>query len=363
MLLLCVLMCGVAWAEGSAPTVTIGAYLPMSGGEAGFGTSVANGAQMAADEINQRGVVHVELRIADDGGDDERTSEVVHDLIERDRVSVLLGDVTSSRSRIGAEIAQAARVPMLTPSASSPALTRGRDGVFRMCWIDPVQAEAMAKFAHDRLKARTAALLVAEDSDYAASLGDTFTAAFKRMGGRIVARQTYATDAPSFAEPLKVLAASKPDVLYVAGYYPDGVRIAASALRQKLRCPLLGGDGWDATPLRESVGDLYYTTQVDLGVRGTAMAGFVRRYYARWHTEPDALSVLGYDSVCLIADAALRAGSADRARLRDALAATRGFPALSGTTTMTAGGDPRKPIVILHCGAGRCETAGAVEVP
>src|SRR5688500_2894415 len=141
-----------AAAGGGEPAgpVRIGFYADLSGQTSGFGQSTLRGVQLAVEEINAAGGIlgaPVELLVEDDQGRPEQAATVVTKLIEQDEVVALVGENASTNTLAAAPIAQRARVPMISPSATNPRVTEVGDHIFRVCFIDPFQGEVMARFA------------------------------------------------------------------------------------------------------------------------------------------------------------------------------------------------------------------------
>src|SRR4051812_9081235 len=114
--------------------VRVGAFMSLSGDTAQYGISALDGIRMAGEGGNAAGGVkghRVDLVVRDTRSDAVETSVVVDKLTREERVDALLGEVVSSRSLAAARVAQRERVPMLTPSATSPELTNVGDYVFR----------------------------------------------------------------------------------------------------------------------------------------------------------------------------------------------------------------------------------------
>ena len=144
------------WTVATGPIV-VGYYGDLSGRTSNFGQSTKNGVEMAADEINKAGGING--RKSDSfrrrSGRPEKAATVVTKLINQDQVHALLGEVASANSLAAAPNAQEAKVPMISPSSTNPAVTQVGDYIFRVCFIDPFQGEVMAKFAANTLKAKT----------------------------------------------------------------------------------------------------------------------------------------------------------------------------------------------------------------
>src|SRR3990172_6895714 len=115
----------------------------------------------------------------------------VKKLINQDKVIAVLGEVASSRSLAAAPICQEAKIPMITPSSTNPKVTQVGDFIFRVCFIDPFQGEVMAKFAYNTLKIKRAAILRDIKNDYSVGLADYFKDIFTKLGGQIVADESY----------------------------------------------------------------------------------------------------------------------------------------------------------------------------
>src|SRR5947208_14498458 len=214
---------------------------------------------MAADEINKAGGINgrqLTILSEDDEGRPEKAATVATKLIDQDKVVALVGEVASGNSLAAAPKAQAAKVPMISPSSTNPAVTQVGDYIFRVCFIDPFQGEVMAKFAANTLKAKRAAILFDSNSDYSKGLIQFFKASFvDKLGGQIVAEQAYAQRDRDFTGQLTQIRSANPDVIYVPGYYQEVGVIAKQTRQLGIKAPLLGGDGWDSPQLWDLGGD------------------------------------------------------------------------------------------------------------
>src|SRR5947209_6289317 len=234
--------------------VRIGAFMSLTGDTAQYGISAYNGIRMAVEEANGTGGVaghRVELIAQDTRSDPRETESVVRRLAEESHVHALVGEIVSSRSLAAARIAQGERVPMLTPSSTSPEVTTQGDFIFRSCYTDPFQGAALARFAFDNLNARRAAVLFDGGQRYSIELARFIRDEFARRGGEVVAAQEYNEGARDFSAQLAEAAAARPDVLFVPGYYLEVGLIAQQARRAGIDVPLVGGDGWDSPRLYE----------------------------------------------------------------------------------------------------------------
>lgn len=342
-------------ARGAERTpIHIGAILTLSGPNASFGESTLQGAQLAQEQINAAGGVlgrPLELEVVDDEGKMELASSQAVGLTQDESVVALLGEVASSLSLAIAPHAQQAGVPMVVPGSTNPKVTEVGDRIFRVCFIDPYQGEAMAHYAWETLGYRRVAIMVDASSGYSQALSEVFQRTFEVLGGEIVAVETYAPGDTDFREQLATLQPLAPDALYVPGYYVEGGLIAVQARRLGIQARLLGGDGWDSTLLQNIGGEAIVggllTNHFSFEDPNPAVRAFLA-YEARFARPMDGLSALGYDAIGVLAAAIRAAGSTERDAIRDALAATRDFPGVTGNITMNEKRDPIKPAVILR---------------
>ena len=341
--------------QGGADKVRIGVFMSTTGTTANFGISSVNGIKMAADEVNAAGGINgkqVELLVQDDRSDASEAATIVTKFVTQDQVHAILGEVASSRSIAAAPIAQNAKIPMLTPSSTNPEVTKKGDFIFRSCFIDPVQGAAIAQFAAKSLNAKSAAIMVDRKNDYSTGLEKVISEVFTRMGGKIVATQSYQEGDQDFNAQLTSLKGANPEVIFVPGYYNDVGLIAKQARDKGITVPFVGGDGWDSVQLYAIGGSAlngsYFTNHYSPYDTDPKVQKFVNDYKSRYNTIPDALAATAYDAANIMFDAVKRSKSLSGPDIRDALAATNAFPGVTGTVTFNQQRDAVKPIVMIE---------------
>lgn len=339
--------------------ILIGEYGSLTGSTATFGISTKNGIEMAVDEVNAAGGLlgrPVRIILEDDQGRPEEAQTVVTKLITSDRVVAILGEVASSRTLAAAPVAQANRIPMVTPSSTNPAVTEVGDYIFRVCFIDPFQGLVMAKFATSSLGMRNVAVLRDIKNDYSVGLADVFIQNFRAMGGTITSDESYSEGDTDFSAQLTSIRATNPEAIFVPGYYTDVGLIARQARSLGMTVPLLGGDGWDSPALigigGEALEGSYFSNHYSVEDPSPAIQKFVSDYRARYGETPDALAGLAYDAAKVLFDAIRRADSTEGPAIRDALAQTRDFAGVTGTTTLDEHRNAVKPAVVLQIKEG-----------
>lgn len=341
--------------------VLIGHFAAMTGATASFGTSCDEGARLALDEINAAGGVlggrPIKLITEDDQSRPDEAPTAIQKLIDQYKVVAVLGEVASSNSLAAAPFAQRARIPMLSPASTNPKVTQVGNYIFRACFIDPFQGGAMATYATDTLKMKRIAILYDVKSDYSTGLREFFINTAKAHGAEIVADESFGAGDVDFKAQLTNIRKANPDGIYCPGYYNEVGLICRQARELGLTIPLMGGDGWDSEKTfeigRDAVNGCYFTNHYSPEEDRPEVKKFVDGFKAKYGRVPDAMAILGYDAMKMMADAINRAGNTDPRAIRAALAATKNFPGASGSITMDKNRNAQKPIVILKTEDGK----------
>jgi len=351
---LLVFLVGTAALHAADP-IKLGEYASLTGKEAGFGQTSHQGVVLALEEINVAGGVlgrKLELVYEDNQTKPGESATVVKKLISRDKVVALIGEVSSGRSLEAAPIAQAAKIPMGAPASTNPKVTQTGNYIFRVCYIDSYQGTVMARFAKEDLKARRVAILSSVSNAYSLGLAKFFKDTFIPEGGEVVTEKNFSEGDKDFRAQLTAVKAAGVDAVFVPGYYTESALIVRQARDLGLTLPFFGGDGWEDEQLLkiggEALNGCYYSTHFSAENTDPIVAAFTAKYKARWNNEaPGAFSALGYDAVYVIVDAIRRAGTTDGPALRDALAATKDFPGISGVTTINKDRNASKAATII----------------
>jgi branched-chain amino acid transport system substrate-binding protein len=354
--------------KSSNNQILIGEYGSMTGSEATFGQSTHKGIILATDEQNSDGGLlgkQISILTEDDQGSQDQAITVVKKLIDQDGVCAMLGEVASTNSLAGGGVCQQEKIPMISPSSTNPAVTEGRDYIFRVCFTDDFQGKVGAQFAIKQ-GWKKVALLTCEDSDYSKKLAEFFKQTFTQAGGQIVADETYYKADKDCSAQLTRIAAANPDAVYLPGYYTNVVLILRQARENVgLKAPFLGGDGWDSqeTLALGAIADgCYFTNHYSPDDQRPSVQQFIKAYEAKYNGElPDAMAITGYDAAKVLFDSIRRADSTDPTAIRDAIAKTTDFPGAGGGITIDANHNARKPIVILEIQGGKTHLADTIQ--
>lgn len=347
--------------------IIIGEVGSLTGSEAAFGISTRNGIELAVDEANAAGGVKgkkLRVIVYDDQSKPEEAGSSVARLLSQDHAQVILGEVASTNSLAMAPKAQAAKVPMISPSSTNPKVTEVGDYIFRVCFIDPFQGYVMAKYAKEELKFTRVAILTDKKSAYSDGLTEVFERKFVEMGGKIVGVEAYSKGDTDFRAQLTNIKKLKPEGLYVPGYYQDVALIAEQARELGIKVTMMGGDGWDSAKLFElggsAVDGSYVSNHYSADDPTPRVQEFIKRYNERYKSVPDSLAALGYDAARVAIDAMKRVPELTGPALRDEIAKTKDFPGVAGTITLDSNRNPVKPAVVLKIEGGKFKYVATV---
>ena len=351
----------------SSKDIKIGVVYELTGNTASFGTAAANGAKLAFKEINANGGVlgkQIQLVVADNKGEPSESSNAMTKVISQDKVVAVTGFTTSSNGIAASSVAEANKIPFVAAATTNPKVTineasgKAKDYTFRVCFIDPFQGTVGANFVLNTLKAKKAAIMVDNSSDYSKGLVAVFKPAYTAGGGAIVAEEAYLQKDQDFKTILTNIKAANPDVIYLPGYYEEVGKIVKQARELGITASFVGGDGWDSPKLAEigggaALNNTYFTNHYSVEDKSPKSRAFVEAYQKEYGQLPDAMAVLGYDAAYALVDAIKRAGSAEPQKIRDALAATKNFPAVTGDLTLNEKHDAVKSAVIIEMKDGK----------
>ena len=354
--------CGGGSKGADGDTIKVGGLLEMTGGSASFGISGKNGIDLALKKINEKGVLggkKLSLVVADTKSEASEATNGMQKLISQDKVVAVIGPNQSSAVIASGAINNGAKVVDITPMGTNPDVTvdpktkQVKPYSFRTCFIDPFQGTVMASFASNELKVKRAAIYIDNTSDYAKGLAQFFKENFVKNGGQVVIEEAYLQKDTDFKSTLTKIKAAKPDFIYIPGYYQEVGLIVKQAREMGINVPMAGGDGWDSAKLPEIAGkaaleNTFFSSLYSPDDTSDLNKEFVAEYKKAYNTNPDVFAALAYDSALLVAKAIEDAGSADPAKIAEAMAKIKGFKGVSGEVTFNEEHNPIKSAVIIE---------------
>lgn len=338
--------------------IKVGANFERTGNVANYGQATLDGFNLAIKEINDAGGINgkkIKVVEADNKSEASEAVNAATKLISDDKVKVLVGPAVTANVIAETQVATDNKVPIIAPCATSPDVTVENGSVkpfvFRSCFIDPQQGSVMAKFAAEKLKAKTAVIYVDNSSDYSKSLGKVFKEKFEAAGGKVVMEEAFLAKDQDFKAALTKLKTANADVVFVPAYYEEVGKIVKQARELGFTQPFLGTDGWDDPKVADIAGadalnNTYFSTHYS--DKDEEVKGFVDAFTKEYGHAPNVFAALGYDAGKILADAIKRAGSDDPEKIQKALEETKDLKVGTGTITMDKDHNPIKQAVILE---------------
>ncbi|MBI3763513.1 MAG: ABC transporter substrate-binding protein [Chloroflexi bacterium] len=352
--------CGGGGGGGATGPIKIGGGFALTGDESALDLPAANGAKLAAKEINAAGGVlgrQIDLIVHDIQYKMDVTAQVAKQFVEHDKVVAVIGFTDTDSVLAAGPTIQKAGLPFITAGATSPKIpTQVGDMMFLACFGDNVQAAAGAEYSFKNF-GKNAYLLWDKGVEYTTLLGGYFKSRFTELGGTLVLEDSYDDKATDFSAQIAKVKAlpQQPDFYYIAAM-PYNIGPVVKQFRDAgLNGPIVGGDGYDTPDLVSVAGpasaNVFFTTHALIDATGgtEGIKKFIAAYNKEYGHDPEnAFAALGYDTMYLMADAIKRAGSTDAAAVKKALEETNKYPGITGSITLTAQSHvPQKGVTII----------------
>jgi branched-chain amino acid transport system substrate-binding protein len=340
--------------------VKIGHVGPTSGSIAHLGKDNENGARMAIEDLNAKGVtiggkkVKFELLAEDDGGDPKQGTAAAQKLVDA-KVNGVIGHLNSGTSIPASKIYSDAGVPQISPSATNPKFTRnGYKTAFRVVADDVHLGGTLGRYAVKNLKGKSIAV-IDDRTAYGQGVADEFEKGVKGAGGKTVSRQFTNDKATDFTAILTAIKAKKPDVVFFGGM--DAV--AGPMMRQMqqlgIKAKFVGGDGICSSELPKLAAGAMEDGQVVCaeagGVEGAgkkSMDDFYAAYKKKYNDDVKVYAPYVYDALNVMVAAMVKAGSAEPAKYLPVLAKTSGYTGVTGTIAFDNKGDIKNGALTLY---------------
>jgi branched-chain amino acid transport system substrate-binding protein len=310
------------------------------------------GVRLAVEEINKKGgIIGSDLKLIEiDNKSTPIGSKNAAQKAAQYDVTAIIGAAWSSHSLAIAQVAQKNKIPMISNISTNPNVSKIGDYIFRACFTDVFQGQVLAKFAKNYLKADSAVIFVDFTSKYSMGLSDQFEKNFKKSGGKILLKLNYKSGQEDFDKIVSQAIKEKNDIFFIPGHDESGL-IIKSILKNNIKKPILGGDGWNNENFFNNGGNQlqegYYCTHWVEDIKTQISQDFVKK-----HKTVTDKAALAYDAVSILKDAIERAGASDRSKIKDALAKTKNFTGVTGEISFNSNGDPIKSAVIMKIDNG-----------
>ncbi len=346
--------CGGEEKAADSNVVKVGVFLPLTGDNAAGGELELRGIKLANQLHPEVLGKKVELVVADNKSDKAEAASVAARLIEKDKVSAIVGSYGSSLSMAAGNIVKENKVPAVGTSCTNPQVTANNDYYFRACFIDPFQGKVMAEYAFQN-GFKKVAIVQEVSNDYSVGLAKFFREEFVKLTGdenSIVDVANYQTGDKDFTAILTNLKAQNPDAVFAPGNFTESALLVKQARQLGITAQFMGGDTWETQEFIDvggkDVEGVALSTAFDREKASTEEAKkFLDAYTKEYNGEPSALTAMAYDAYLIAVNGIEKAGTAtDTVKIRDAIAATKDLECVTGMTTLDENGDPIKDVVI-----------------
>ncbi len=340
--------------------VKIGHVGPISGAIAHLGKDNENGARLAIEELNAKGVtiggkkIKFELVAEDDAADPKQGIAAAQKLVDA-KISGIIGHLNSGTTIPASKIYNDAGIPQISPSATNPKYTRqGYKTAFRVVADDVHLGGTLGRYAVKDLKGKAIAV-IDDRTAYGQGVAEEFEKAVKAAGGTLVGHEFTNDKATDFMPILTTLKAKKPDIIFFGGMDAVGGPMLKQMKSLGINAKFMGGDGICTTELVKLAGDAMADGQVICaeagGVDGALKKGmddFGAKYKKRFNDDVKLYAPYVYDAVNVMVDAMQRAKSTDPAKYLPELAKTPGYKGVTGTIAFDAKGDIKNGALTLY---------------
>lgn len=343
--------------EQQVDEIRVGVIASITGSIPNVGKSTVEAAQMAAAEINDAGGLEVAGRkykitliIEDDQDKAESAVAAAEKLINQEYVVAIIGPQASRNAVPVANVAENARIPMISPWSTNPDTTAGKQYVFRVAFIDPFQGQVMARFTFEELGATKAAVLYDIASAYNRGIAEIYKQVLEAAGGEVVAFESYTTGETDFTKQLTRIRNSGAEVLFLPNYENEVPLQAEQAHRLGLDIPIIGSDAWGtiAPENRAELEGDYFSTHYAPDIVEEPARTFIENYAGMYGHTPDDVAALTYDAFGLLFQAIQSQGMAEPEAIRAGLAGIESFVGVTGNMKYSGSGDPIKSAVVLQ---------------
>ena len=335
----------------SAENIKIGFNVPLTGFAAADGQSALHGAELAVEQVNANGGVNgsmLELVVYDDQASPKEAAPLAIKMITQDEVVAGVSGSYSGATRAAATIFSENSVPYVSAYAIHPDITRAGDYVFRTSFMGEVQGRAGAKLIGEMLGKKRVTMITL-NNDFGISLANGFKDKAGDFGIEIISEYEYSIKDREFGAIVSKIKSENPDAIYASGYFFTAGPLVRQLRAAGINQPVIGQEGYDSQKFIEIAGDasegVMITTSLDRDSSNPVTQSFIEGFSNKAGYPADMVGASGHTAILVLADALSRAGSTDKASLRDAIASTN-LEASTGQISFNALGEVQKDVQV-----------------
>lgn len=340
-------------------TAKIGGVFILSGSSAAYGEAQKKGLDLALEELNEanKGKLKIEIQYEDTGGKKESAINSVNKLINQDNVVAIIGPTLSGEMLAAGPVANEAETPIFGISNTVEGINDIGEFVFRNSLPESIAIPTAMKQAIEKKGSKTAAFIYAENDDFSVSGFQTMKKTAEEMGLQNLGETTFAIGDVDFSAQLTKIKQLNPDVLLVSALYKEGSMVVKKARELGINSLIVGGNGFNNPKVFEIAGPaaegLIVATPFSPEKQDEKVQKFVKAFEAKYGSKPDQFAAQAYDSLYIMSQSLLAAGTADRNALRDELAKLKDFEGVSGKLSFDEGRNPIGDAVVVEAKDGK----------
>lgn len=348
---------GGAVSSGAKNAAKIGFTAALTGGAAAYGRSEEEGVRLAVEEINKKGDFPIDLLVEDTKAVPADSMNATKKLIQ-EKVSLIIGPMTSNEAKAAGPIIQNAKVPSLEISVTAENITDIGDCIFRNSVPESKNIPQTVKKTHKLLGYKTAAILYAHDNEQHVTAQKYFQKTMEEEGVQVIDVETFGSKDSEYSAQLTNIQHKAPDVIVVCSYYQEGSRILKKMREMGMDQPVLGDNGFVSPELGKMAGaaadNVYVSSMWSADRKDEKVQKFVENYTKAYGRAPDQFAASAYDGVYMAMDAMQRAGTTtDHKKIRDALAQMKDFKGVCGTFSFDEKRDPVVDLILMKMQDGK----------
>ena len=348
---------GGAVSSGAKNAAKIGFTAALTGGAAAYGKSEEEGVRLAVEEINKKGDFPIDLLVEDTKAVPADSMNATKKLIQ-EKVSMIIGPMTSNEAKAAGPIIQNAKVPSLEISVTAENITDIGDCIFRNSVPESKNIPQTVKKTHKLLGYKTAAILYAHDNEQHVTAQKYFQKTMEEEGVKVIDVETFGSKDSEYSAQLTNIQHKAPDVIVICSYYQEGSRILKKMREMGMDQPVLGDNGFVSPELGKMAGaaadNVYVSSMWSADRKDEKVQKFVENYTKAYGRAPDQFAASAYDGVYMAMDAMQRAGTTtDHKKIRDALAQMKDFKGVCGTFSFDEKRDPVVDLILMKMQDGK----------
>lgn len=348
---------GGAVSSGAKNAAKIGFTAALTGGAAAYGKSEEEGVRLAVEEINKKGDFPIDLLVEDTKAVPADSMNATKKLIQ-EKVSMIIGPMTSNEAKAAGPIIQNAKVPSLEISVTAENITDIGDCIFRNSVPESKNIPQTVKKTHKLLGYKTAAILYAHDNEQHVTAQKYFQKTMEEEGVQVIDVETFGSKDSEYSAQLTNIQHKAPDVIVVCSYYQEGSRILKKMREMGMYQQVLGDNGFVSPELGKMAGaaadNVYVSSMWSADRKDEKVQKFVENYTKAYGRAPDQFAASAYDGVYMAMDAMQRAGTTtDHKKIRDALAQMKDFKGVCGTFSFDEKRDPVVDLILMKMQDGK----------